>query len=164
MRFSIAAVASLLAVAQAKINGISLPATIQPGQGFNLIIESSDFIQSIYDVSIAVGYATGAGYPGDLGTVLGSYYLGPGMFFSLSLSHQSPRASTLTGRSHTEQSNQLNNFPKWVQLPAGIPLGQGVISASLFSLVGAAAGPTLSQYNVTVTFGTTTSSNLVSSS
>ena len=81
MRFSTTAaiLASLIPVSLAKINGISVPSTIKPGDGFNLIIESSNFIESVYDVAIVIGYAPGSGYPGDLGTVMGSYYLGPGM-------------------------------------------------------------------------------------
>ncbi len=62
-----------------------------------------------------------------------------------------------------EQSNQLNNFSKWVTVPANLPKGTGIISASLMSLYGAAAGPTLMNYNVTVTFGDATSSDYVSS-
>jgi len=64
---------------------------------------------------------------------------------------------------HIEQSNQLNNFTKWVQLPASVQRGQAVISASLFSLYGASSVPTLSNYNVTVTIGDFTSSDYVGS-
>jgi len=82
MRFTVAAaLASALSVAQARIYGIAVPDTIKPGDGFNAIIESSNYIQSVYDVSIVFGAAPGEGYPGSLGTVLGSYYLGPGMSF-----------------------------------------------------------------------------------
>ncbi len=93
MRFTIAAaaIATLLTAAEARINGISVPAVIKPGDGFNAIIESSNYIQSVYDVAVVFGYAPGAGYPGNLGTVLGSYYLGPGMS-SLSLRSTRPRA------------------------------------------------------------------------
>lgn len=107
MRFSAAAVASLLAVAQAKINGISVPATIRPGDGFNLIIESSNWIQAIYDVAIAVGYAPGTGYPGNLGTVLGSYYLGPGMF--LQPVRRSRCALKLTGNAQSNLTSSATS-------------------------------------------------------
>ena len=70
--------ASLLSLSSARIIGIAVPATIRPGDGFNAIIETENYIQSVYDVAIAFGVAPGAGYPGTLGTVLGSYYLGPG--------------------------------------------------------------------------------------
>lgn len=78
MRFSFA-IAALLSTAQAHINGISVPSTIKPGDTFNVIILSSNWIQSSYDVAIAFGYATGKGFPGSLGTVADSFYLGPGM-------------------------------------------------------------------------------------
>jgi hypothetical protein len=48
-------------------------------------------------------------------------------------------------------------------LPADAPKGPAVITASLMSLYGAAASPTLTNYNVTVTFGDATSTNYVSS-
>jgi hypothetical protein len=75
---SAATFATLLSVAGARIIGIAVPATIRPGDGFNAIIQTENYIQSVYDVSIAFGVAPGAGSPGSLGNVLGSYYLGPG--------------------------------------------------------------------------------------
>ena len=80
MRFSVATatVASLLSVAQARIYGIAVPSTIQVGGGFNAIIESSNYIQSVYDVAIAFGTAPAPGFQGSLGQPIGSYYLGPG--------------------------------------------------------------------------------------
>src|SRR3569833_105653 len=105
MRFSSAAIAaaSVFSVAEAKINGISVPATIKPGDGFNMVIESSDFIQSVYDVAIAVGYAPGKGFPGDLGTPIGSYNLGPGMF------PPPPPAVTCFTRAQRPTCNTQNN-------------------------------------------------------
>ncbi len=100
MRFSVAvaALASVFSVAQARINGISVPATIKPGDGFNVVIESSDYIQSVYDVAIVFGAASGEGYPGNLGTVLASYYLGPGMLSSKTLAQWGAHTTdTLTG-------------------------------------------------------------------
>ncbi|KAK7419431.1 hypothetical protein QQX98_003383 [Neonectria punicea] len=134
MRLSLTAVtASLLAVAQARITGISVPSTIKPGDTFNVIIESSNYIQTVYDVAIAVGYAAGEGYPGSLINVADSFYLGP------------------------EESNQIENFNKTITIPDSVAKGKGVVSASLFSLYGASKGATLSDYNVTVTFGDETS-------
>jgi Nis1 family len=80
MRFQtiLAASASLLSLASARIIGIAVPDTIQPGGGFNAIIETEDYIQSVYDVAIVFGVAPGAGYPGNLGNVMDSFYLGPG--------------------------------------------------------------------------------------
>jgi hypothetical protein len=80
MRFQtiLAASASLLSLTTARIVGISVPETIQPGGGFNAIIETENYIQSVYDVAIVFGVAPGAGYPGELGNVMDSFYLGPG--------------------------------------------------------------------------------------
>jgi hypothetical protein len=83
MRASViaATAASVFSVAQAKIYGIAVPSTIKPGDGFNAIIESSNYIQSVYDVAIAFGYAPGSGFPDSLDNVIGSYYLGPGKLY-----------------------------------------------------------------------------------
>jgi hypothetical protein len=78
MRFSLAAAAAaLVGTAQAHINGISVPSTIKPGDTFEAIVLSSNWIQSSYDVAIVFGYATGSGFEGALGTVANSFYLGP---------------------------------------------------------------------------------------
>lgn len=53
---------------------------------------------------------------------------------------------------------------KSVTFPSDIKSGTGVVHAALFSLYGAVKGPTISNYNVTVTFGDKTSSNYKSSS
>jgi hypothetical protein len=84
MRFQtiLAASASLLSLASARIIGIAVPETIQPGGGFNAIIETENYIQSVYDVAIVFGVAPGAGFPGSLGTVMDSFYLGPGTIFT----------------------------------------------------------------------------------
>ena len=63
----------------------------------------------------------------------------------------------------SEQSNVLYNITKWVTLPASVGKGPSLITASLFSLFGAASAPTLSNYNVSITVGDFTSSNYVSS-
>ena len=79
MRFTpLVAITTLLTAAQARINGIAVPATIKPGEEFEAIILSSNYIQSVYDVAIAWGYTSGEGYPDALGTVVDSFYLGPG--------------------------------------------------------------------------------------
>ncbi|KAF7549999.1 hypothetical protein G7046_g8157 [Stylonectria norvegica] len=140
MRFTLAAAAAtLLTLTQARITGIAVPATIKPGDSFDAIILSSNYIQSVYDVAIAFGYAPGDGYPQSLGSVAGSFYLGP------------------------EESNQQTNFTKRVTIPKSAVKGEGIVSASLFSLYGASSGPTLSEYNVTVTFGDETSETYKSS-
>jgi hypothetical protein len=79
MRSSIVlSVATLLSAAQARIYGIAVPDTIKPGEGFTAIIESENYIQSVYDVAIAFGYYPGTGFPGSLGQAVASFYLGPG--------------------------------------------------------------------------------------
>jgi hypothetical protein len=79
----LAAAAPLLSLASGRIVGISVPETIKPGDGFNAIIQVENYIQSVYDVAIAFGVAPGTGYPDSLGTILDSFYLGPGKSNSL---------------------------------------------------------------------------------
>lgn len=78
MRASIAFATGLLALANARITGISVPETIRPGDTINATIISENYIQAVYDVAIAFGYAPGHGTPESLGLVAGSIYLGPG--------------------------------------------------------------------------------------
>ncbi|KID87445.1 secreted protein NIS1 [Metarhizium guizhouense ARSEF 977] len=139
MRASIAFATGLLALANARITGISVPETIRPGDTINATIISENYIQAVYDVAIAFGYAPGHGTPESLGLVAGSIYLGPG------------------------QSNQLHSFTEQVAIPESAPRGRGLITASLMSLYGALHMPTLSNFNVTVTFGEETSTKYVSS-
>jgi hypothetical protein len=82
---TILATTSLLSLASARIVGVAVPDTIRPGDGFNAIIETENYIQSVDDVAIAFGVAPGNGFPGSLGNLLepSSYYLGPGMSFLL---------------------------------------------------------------------------------
>ncbi|UKZ53638.1 hypothetical protein TrVGV298_007434 [Trichoderma virens] len=121
MLFNVAAIASLLAVANARIVGIAVPET------------------SVYDVAIVFGYAAGNGFPQSLGNVLASYYLGP------------------------TQSNVSGNLTRSITIPASAQKGEkALISASLMSLYGAVYGPTLTNFNVSVTVGDATSSTLKS--
>jgi hypothetical protein len=80
MRFStiLAATTSLAALSAARIVGVAVPATIRAGDGFNAVIITENFIQSVADVAVGFGVAPGAGYGGALGSVLGTFYLGPG--------------------------------------------------------------------------------------
>lgn len=72
-----AASASLLSLAQARIAGISVPATIKAGDTFDLIIDGTGYIQSVTDVSIAVGYYPGAAPLDDgLGIFITAFDLG----------------------------------------------------------------------------------------
>ncbi|KAL6890951.1 hypothetical protein GGI43DRAFT_387402 [Trichoderma evansii] len=140
MQFSIAAIVPFLAGANAIISGIAVPETIQPGSAFELTIETQNYIQAVSDVAIAVGYAAGDGFPQSLGEVLGSFYLGP------------------------QDSNVLHNITETLVLPAGTQQGDGIITAAIFSLWGAAAGPAVNTFNVTISVGSETSKTLKSSS
>lgn len=102
MRFQnlLAACASLLPLATARIVGIAIPDTIQAGGGFNAVIETENYIQAVYDVAIVFGVAPGVGYPGSLGNVMDSFYLGP------------------------EQSNVDYNITKWYRAPIRYTYGR----------------------------------------
>lgn len=72
-----AASASLLSLAQARIMGIGVPSTIKPGDTFNLIIQGTGYIQSVTDVSMAVGYTHGSAPSSDgLGIFITAFDLG----------------------------------------------------------------------------------------
>ncbi|PHH64708.1 hypothetical protein CDD82_1745 [Ophiocordyceps australis] len=129
----------LAALANARINGIAVPDTIRPGEGFNAIIRSSNYIQTVFDVAIVFGYHQGPDYPPSLGSLADSLCLG------------------------ADQSNQLNDFKKWVFIPSSAPKGPGTVTASLMSLYGASHTPVLASYSVNVTFGDFTSNNYVGS-
>jgi hypothetical protein len=107
-------------------------------------------------VAIAFGFAPGTGTPQSLGLVAGSSYLGPGTYHACR--NKDPKTYTAAA-----ESNKANSFVKKVTIPATAPRGQGIVTASLMSLYGALNMPTLSNYNVSVTFGDQTSGNYVSS-
>ncbi|KAF6826312.1 hypothetical protein CMUS01_09496 [Colletotrichum musicola] len=139
-RASLAAASTLFALASARIYGIALPETVKAGDQVNTIIETQNYIQSVQDIAIAFGIAPEASaFPGTLQNVMGSFYLGP------------------------EKSNILDNITETVTIPADLAAGKYVVSAGLFSLYGASSGPTISNYNVTVTVGDVTSDNYVGS-
>lgn len=140
MQFSIAAIIPFLASANAIISGIAVPETIKPGSPFQLTIETANYIQAVSDVAIAIGYQPGDGYPDCLGTALGSFYLGP------------------------KNSNILTNITETLTIPANIAQGDGIISATVYSLYGVSQMPTLVNHNVTITVGSETSKTLKSSS
>ena len=58
-----------------------------------------------------------------------------------------------------DKSNQMNNFTEKLTVPVDAPKGEGIVSASLLSLYGAASSPTLINYNISVTFGDETSTD-----
>lgn len=63
-----------------------------------------------------------------------------------------------------EQSNTQSNITKWIYgVPASFTPGTARLSAQLYSLYGKSSSGVLSNYNVTVTVGNTTSSEYISS-
>ncbi|KAK6525692.1 hypothetical protein TWF281_010743 [Arthrobotrys megalospora] len=141
MHFSslLVSAAATFGLSSAIITGISVPATIKPGDGFNMYINTANYIQSVYDVAVAVGIAPGKGFPGALGQVTDSWYLGP------------------------EKSNVLYRLPHWTSIPSTTPKGKATYTAAVFSLFGAADAQTLRAFNVSVTIGDTTSTTYVTS-
>lgn len=130
---------SLLALTQARIIGLSAPATIAAGQPFTVQLLTENYIQSVYDVGAAFGIAPGSGYPAgsdypaSLGTVIGSGGIG------------------------AAGSNVVTPLSFTVAIAPGYPAGEAILSTSVMSLYGAVAGPTLTGWNVTVTIGSETS-------
>ncbi|KAF4962644.1 hypothetical protein FSARC_9314 [Fusarium sarcochroum] len=140
MRFSIAAASTaLLALAEARITGIKVPKEIKAGEPFEAIIVRENYIQTVYDSSIVFGYAPTNAYPGSIGQVADSFYLG------------------------AKESNKIEPLKEKLTIPKDAPKGKGLVTASLFSIYGASGSPTLSEYNVTVTFGDKTSKEYVQS-
>ncbi|KAK6537579.1 hypothetical protein TWF694_011761 [Orbilia ellipsospora] len=139
LNIAVATAAAFSGLSEAIITGISIPSTIKAGDGFNLYINTANYIQSVYDVSVALGVAPGKGIQGALGQVTDSFYLGP------------------------SQSNVLYRIPKWTTIPSSLTKGTWTYAATFFSLYGAGAAPTLVTYNVTITVGDTTSTSYVTS-
>ncbi|EMT70740.1 hypothetical protein NOF04DRAFT_1242688 [Fusarium oxysporum II5] len=141
MRFSIAAASTaLLALAEARITGIKVPKEIAVGEPFEAIIVRENYIQSVFDSSIVFGYASESQYPGTIGQVADSFALGK------------------------KESNKIEPLKKKLTIPEGATKGKGLVTAALLSIYGASGSPTISEYNVTVTFGDKTSKEYASSS
>ncbi|KAL6864279.1 hypothetical protein J3F83DRAFT_716061 [Trichoderma novae-zelandiae] len=134
MLFNAAALASLVAVASARIVGIAVPETVAPGSTIKATIVTENYIQTVYDVAVAWGFAHGEGFPQSLGQVIDSSYLGPNL------------------------SNVMGNITQYITIPASAAKGEALVSASVMSLYGAVYGPTLTNFNVSVTVGDSTSS------
>lgn len=69
--------------AQGTIIGLAIPATVAPGTNFPLVIASQDTPDIVQDVSLALGFTSGAATDNALGTFLGALPLGK--FFPLQL-------------------------------------------------------------------------------
>ncbi|KAM0352440.1 hypothetical protein ACHAPU_002107 [Fusarium lateritium] len=140
MRFSIAAASTaLLALAEARITGIKVPKEIKVGEPFEAIIVRENYIQTVFDSSIVFGYAPEDAYPGSIGSVAASFNLGK------------------------DESNKIEPLKEKLTIPEGATKGKGLVTAALLSIYGTSGSPTISQYNVTVTFGDKTSTEYVES-
>lgn len=113
--------------------------SVTPGQPFTITLNTANYIQTVYNVAAAFGIADGEGYPQSLGTVIASEYLGP------------------------SESNVLTPIDFTVSIDANTPTGTHLLSVVVFSLYGAVAGPSTDYYNVTVTVGSETSTDTVTS-
>jgi hypothetical protein len=132
------AVTLLAATTQARITGFYAPKTVAVDSDVKLLIRGEDYIQSIQDVAIAFGSQHGTNpTPDSLGTLLGSKYLGP------------------------DNSNVEANITAIVHIPSGTQKGKTVLTASLFSLIGALYSPDTEDFQVTVKVGEFTSSEYV---
>lgn len=129
MQFS-ATFLPLLAMAlptSAIVSTLSAPSTISPGTSFPLTVHTADYIQTVYDVSVAFGIATGKGAAGSLGNVFASAYLGP------------------------QLSNIITPIQFTVSVDASTPKGEATLVAAVTSLWGVGADPSISYFNTTVT-------------
>ncbi|BDD63679.1 hypothetical protein MPDQ_000597 [Monascus purpureus] len=139
MRLSfVAAVTGLLGLASARIEGFAVPKTIKPGESFDAVLMGYNYIQTVAEIAAAFGVQPGQGYPGAIGTSLGSVYLGPA------------------------NSNKIGNLSFPVTIPADTAKGQASVSAALFQIYGASGSPSVEIFNLTVTLGDVTSTEYVS--
>ncbi|KXT13838.1 hypothetical protein AC579_6888 [Pseudocercospora musae] len=130
------------ALASARIIGFATPKTIAPDSTIKLLILTENFSQTVYDVAMSFGLSpTNTSYPGSLGDVLSSKFLGP------------------------DFSNIVENITHYVHVPAtGFDKGENVtLTAAHFSLIGALRSPIATSYAVNFTVGETTSSEYVRS-
>jgi len=130
MRFTptiLSALTLALPSVNAIITGVTAPASITAGDPFILTLNTADFSQAVYDVSVAFGVSPGTGFPDELGNVFASAYLGPTL------------------------SNTISPIRFTVQIPASTPAGSALVSAAVTSLLGALGEPVVVTYNTTVT-------------
>jgi hypothetical protein len=119
----------LLAMAlptSAIINGLIAPKNVTAGSSFTLTLQTSDYIQRVYDVSAAFGIAPGKGAGGSLGVVFASAYLGP------------------------QLSNIVMPIDFTVSVDESTPKGESIIAAAVTSLWGVGMDPLVSTFNTTV--------------
>ncbi|EKD13307.1 uncharacterized protein L3040_005093 [Drepanopeziza brunnea f. sp. 'multigermtubi'] len=117
---------TLLPSTLAIITGVTAPSTVYAYNPFNVTLTTSNYIQSVYDVAVAFGVANAPGFPGSLGSVVATAYLGP------------------------TKSNVLTPISFSVTLPSGTGNGPRVLSAEVFSLFGAAYSGVVTTFNTTI--------------
>lgn len=144
MRFtSLATALTTLSAASARIIGIEAPATLAPNSTFTLTLLTENYIQTVSDISVAWGYNLAPGFPATLGSFVQSSYLGP-------------------NKSNTIESITIEaTVPE--QLASDSYNGTLLLNAGVYSLYGAGSTPVVSGFNVSVTIGEVTSTELVSS-
>ena len=125
---ALAALAPLLPLASARVNGFAVPTSIKPGSTFDVTITTENYIQSVEDVAMSFGYApeNEAG-PDQLGTAfLSSRFIGP------------------------DESNITSNITASVTFPEDAFYEPIVFKGALFSLLGARYGPSVGTFEVAV--------------
>ncbi|CAI6064356.1 hypothetical protein V2G26_011326 [Clonostachys chloroleuca] len=141
MRPSIAAILAVcVCSSKAAIIGVLAPETIRIGSVADLKIWTGSVKPRADDVAVAFGWSPrGSAVEGNIGNLLRYTYLGP-----------------------YESSLGLFNISIPVRFPADIPKGEGVISASIFSLLHDQNVANLRNFQINVTFDyKTTSPNYV---
>lgn len=130
MRFSAASIAflasTLISSTSAIITGVQTTPTVYAYNPFTVTLTTADYIQSVYDVAVAFGVAPGTGFPGALGNVMSTAYLGP------------------------SKSNILTPIQFQVTLPAGTGNGPHILTAEVFSLFGAGYAGSVTTFNQTI--------------
>jgi len=132
------AAATLLSSAAARITGFAVPDVVAPDSTVKIQIIAENYIQAVQDVAISFGIAPEArAYPGALGTLLSSKFLGP------------------------DDSNVVGNITHYVHIPATAEIGPAVITGGLFALYGVLLSPTVETFGANITVGNYTSANYV---
>ncbi|VUC25084.1 unnamed protein product [Clonostachys rosea] len=140
MWLSIVKILAVLACSsEAMIAGVGAPATIAPGSVADLKIWTGAVYPKAEDIAIAFGWSSrDSAKHGQIGNLLRYTYIGP-----------------------YESSLGLFNISIPVKFPADLPKGEGVISASIFSLLHDENIAGLRNIQINVTFDKQTSSNYV---
>ncbi|KAF2719091.1 hypothetical protein K431DRAFT_287117 [Polychaeton citri CBS 116435] len=134
----LATTVSLLSAASARLSGFAIPETVVPGGQVTIYITTENYIQSVQDVAMSFGIAQTPSQK-TLGTLIGSKFIGKAL------------------------SNTLDNVTYHAQIPKNTPKGKATVTATSYSLYGAALSPTLENFQVNITVGDKTSSTYIHS-